>query len=631
MSVTKPMTVANIAFLLDRMAADTPPNQQIRELTQNSIEAIARRRKAEGDGDGLIKWDVDWDHLDRTGQYKLCIVDNGDGMSPEQMLSYLNSLAVQGANGTQGISHNFGVGAKITALFRNRFGLLYQSWQDGKGSMVKLHRDDEIGEYGLDSFDLADGLHWTPQLKDSARPRGIDESGTKVTLLGSKELENTCLPPAGTSAMNWLVTYLTGRYFRVPAWLKLQVRVLTRDSSAWPESEPDSAEKTFNLQTIKGTKQLFDSNSSASGTVRLSNADAHWWLFEDGPAASKRMSTRGGRTCQVGIVFQDEVYIQRTPPASRRILAGFGMVFGSELVNVYIEPRAGTSGLDIRADTARSRILIDGEDVEEANWWERWGEEFRSKLPAEIEQRIKEIVENADADPEGKLRERIIERLKRIKDFLRPSRYRRTSEGSLLATGEVPGGVPVTSTDDTEHTHTRKGGKRGGRTSNDYLADLVESGGEEVVPVTPRPNEPEVFWVSAADGTRADGEMEDKGAEIPDDPLRGKLIKANADFRGYLDVVRFFEAEFNPDGDTGVRKVIVEYVREWMGLQLVEAVMTVRNLANGRTWTDEEVSEALSPGALTSVMMARYHVVEKVKRQLKTDLSRLLATSTATT
>jgi hypothetical protein len=43
---TRAMQVANIAFLLDRLAADTPPNQQIRELTENALEAIERRHNS---------------------------------------------------------------------------------------------------------------------------------------------------------------------------------------------------------------------------------------------------------------------------------------------------------------------------------------------------------------------------------------------------------------------------------------------------------------------------------------------------------------------------------------------------------------------------------------------------------
>ncbi len=126
------------------------------------------------------------------------------------MSEYLNSLAVQGANQSQSISENFGVGAKITALYRNRHGLVYQSWRQGRGAMLKLHRDDKKGVYGLASFDLPDGRHWTPKLKDNVKPKFLEDSGTKVTLLGENEAENTCFPreDSGTG-MNWLIRYLT--------------------------------------------------------------------------------------------------------------------------------------------------------------------------------------------------------------------------------------------------------------------------------------------------------------------------------------------------------------------------------------------------------------------------------------
>jgi hypothetical protein len=43
---------------------------------------------------------------------------------------------------------------------------------------------------------------------------------------------------------------------------------------------------------------------------------------------------------------------------------------------------------------------------------------------------------------------------------------------------------------------------------------------------------------------------------------------------------------------------------------------------NGRTWTPEDIGRALSAQALTTVMMARFHIVERVKRSLASDLSR---------
>lgn len=109
----------------------------------------------------------------------------------------------------------------------------------------------------------------------------------------------------------WLVRYLTGRYFRLPENVKLQARVLTRDVERWPDQEPDPAEKTFNLQTIRGLKALLDQKAVHRGTVTLATADALWWLFDDPAQSSKEMSTRGGRTGVAGVVFQDEVYVYR--------------------------------------------------------------------------------------------------------------------------------------------------------------------------------------------------------------------------------------------------------------------------------------------------------------------------------
>jgi hypothetical protein len=617
---TRAMQVANIAFLLDRLAADTPPNQQIRELTENAIEAIERRQKAGDPSEGIVRWDVDWDNLKRTSEYKLSIVDNGDGMTSQQMLEYLNALAVQGANQTQGISQNFGVGAKITALHRNSHGLVYQSWHDGKGSMVKLHRDDKAGVYGLASFELADGPDWTPRIRDAFKPSIIKLNGTKVTLLGTSEESNTCFPPEDMGGgMNWLITYLTGRYFRVPENIKIQVRVLTKNESEWPSDEPPSAEKTFNFQTVNGSKALFDQYAEAKGTIPLTTADAHWWVFADPREDSKKMSTRGGRTCKVGVVFQDEVYVHLTPPAARRILAGFGIVFGADHVVIYIEPK---KTLDIRADTARSRLIINGEDVQEANWFEKWGAEFKEKMPSEIKAKIDEIMAKTERDPDGKARERILERLQRIRELLRPTRYRRDSAGPLRAIGDAPGGADLAGDTQRSPSGGTGGGKRGGRSSDDYLADLVESGGEPASAVVVSTREPTVKWISRADSTREGGELEDLAAEIVGDTLTGELIKANRDFRGYRDLLGFFAKEFNPGGDPAIARKIVDYVEEWLEFQLVEAIMTTRNLVNGRTWTPEDIGRALSAQALTTVMMARFHIIERVKRSLASDLSR---------
>ena len=129
-------------------------------------------------------------------------------------------------------------------------------------------------------------------------------------------------------------------------------------------------------------------------------------------------------------------------------------------------------------------------------------------------------------------------------------------------------------------------------------------------------------WVSRADKTREEGELDDLAAEIVGDTLTGDLVKANRDFRGYRDLVEYFGKEFNPGGDPAIARKIIDYVEEWLEGQLIEAIMTVRNLVNGRTWTPADIDRALSSYALTTVMMARFHIVERVKRSLASDLSR---------
>ena len=58
-------------------------------------------------------------------------------------------------------------------------------------------------------------------------------------------------------------------------------------------------------------------------------------------------------------------------------------------------------------------------------------------MPIEIRAMIDEIMAKTERDPEGKTRERILERLQRIRELLRPTRYRRDNAGALRAIGEA--------------------------------------------------------------------------------------------------------------------------------------------------------------------------------------------------
>ena len=148
------------------------------------------------------------------------------------------------------------------------------------------------------------------------------------------------------------------------------------------------------------------------------------------------------------------------------------------------------------------------------------------------------------------------------------------------------------------------------------------SDGDPASKVDTRPIEPLVLWISLASKTRETDELEDMGAVIAGPVLTSDIIKANEDFRGYRDIVEYFSREFNPAGDPQITTKIVQHVKEWLEIQLIEAVMTVRNLENGRTWDKITIEKALSEEALTAVMMPRLNVVEKVRRALGNELTK---------
>ena len=210
-SDTSPMTVKNTAFLLDRLGQDCHPLQFLRELTQNSIQAIQRTGQP-----GQIVWDVDWNYYDLADVMKLCVVDTGHGMTGQEMIEHINKLSSSG--GEQSFTGNFGVGAKIAAATRNHAGMVYLSWKNGRGSMIHLWRNPEDGKYGLIKLPRPDGSYGEDvELEDEVKPSIIHDHGTKIVLLGNSLEENTMKAPTGApSPSRWIAKYLNTRFFRFP-------------------------------------------------------------------------------------------------------------------------------------------------------------------------------------------------------------------------------------------------------------------------------------------------------------------------------------------------------------------------------------------------------------------------------
>jgi hypothetical protein len=591
------MKVGDTSFMLDRLGEDCAPLQFLRELTQNAIEGIQRLPEKTGE----VVWDVDWNSQTLTGIYKLCVIDNGVGMTGEEMMQYINALS--SSVNILSNTGNYGVGAKIAAAPKNKAGLIYLSWKDGIGYMIHLWRDPHNGCYGLRPFELPDGSvgYWA-YVQNDVKPSIIDQHGTMVLLLGNEEDADTMTPPDGTpSPSRWIPKYLNTRYYRFPIGVKVRARI----GWQFPRNNADSNI----LQTLTGQEAYLEKHAESSGAMELTGATAHWWILLDEDAMSQN-SGYIASSGHVAALYQDELYEIVSSRQGVKRLQSFGVIFGHARVVIYIEPHNG-DGRRLTSNTARTQLLLNGEALP----WSDWEAEFREDMP----QPIAELVDRVAAAASGSDHKQTIrERLKAIADLFKFSRYRPTPKGKLLLDAEnnISGGKPKTRGDRPTETAESDPGGKGGRAGDVYSLFLSAGGvpGEEIT----ISREPEVQWVTVENGTRTPSDIEDRAAKyLP----QQDTIQANADFRVFNDMIdrwcHFYKHV------PGARDVIKDVVQEWFEQQLIETVMGAHALRDVRQWTLDDVQQLWSEEALTAAVLPRYHVDNAVKRALGAKLGSL--------
>ena len=595
-----PMTVDNVGFLLDRLGQDCSPLQYLRELTQNAIEAVLRTGQP-----SQIIWDVDWTSYDfHGGPKKLCVVDTGDGMTGDDMIRFINQLSSSGSK--QSFTGNYGVGAKIAAATKNPAGVIYQSWRNGEGHMVQLEKDPATGEYGLHQWPLKDGSysHHFP-LDDAIKPAEIEASGTKVILFGAKLSDNTMDPPAGAaSPSRWISKYLNTRYYQFPDG------VIVRAREGWDNPRSDKDRNI--LRRLTGQKPYLDQHATASGVQVLSGAKVHWWILKDEAAISNNsgfVESAG----HVAALYQNELYDRATARAGTAILQRFGILFGYRYVVLYVEPLSA-SGESLTTNTARTTLLLNGDPLP----WEDWAYEFREKMPKQVAEFVRD---KAAAVTEKDHISSIKDRLKNVMDLYKVSRYRPAPAGVYLSdesSATRVGRSPFSGAKSEGNSGTGNDvgaatkGDRDGEIGNIY--HLFEKKGGTPSQKSSVDPFPIVQWVSIKNGGRnEDDGMEDKAAKFIQNQ---NTLLVNADFRVFTDMVTRLCKEKDTGLGAELQRTVEEVVHQWFEQALVETVIGIQQMRGSKEWGPEEIERALSPEALTSSVMQRYHVYIACRRDL---------------
>lgn len=648
MQQTQPVQVAETGFLLRRLGNDCPPMQEYRELTQNAIEAIQRvqeldRRAGRPITKGEILWTVDWGRVAIDRVYKLCIVDNGVGMSPEELNEYIGKLSSSG--GIQGLYNNFGLGAKISAGLRNPAGVVYESWKDANrpGARVIFWQDPSSDNlFGLRLFDGPGGKQqfWQPLSPITEEAAATDPGlakirvaghGTRVILLGDHDQATTASRPAGAPpyANRWLGFYLNSRYFVMPPDIKLRVLEFKKENQKdWPTKATASTSVGSENRKLDGHKAALDANSEACGQVPLSDAVAHWWLLDPARAQRGGQSNLWIHKGHVAALFQNELY--ETYPylgGGRHKLRQFGIEWGATLVVIYVEPSS---------DNYIPRSARDGLTKVDANSadgvghlpWERWAEEFGRQIPTAIEAMM-ERARNAQGGSS-----RLRDRLKSLQDLFNIPRYRPSRGGKHrtdVDTGISPqnvGGTTSSSSDSSAAGQSKSGSSAGDSSRNDGAGagwtptpDSVQVGREDkedgavrARPVNTRIEDPLISWLDEQTAQTM-GLKPDRVAmyDPPSPHVPGGQIWGNKEWRGFKPVIERVAKEY-PDAQ---REVILEALLNWAGYNLQEAVKAFRSqqiTAIPNHWTKEDIEAGLSQEALVMVAGVRSFVYYETKK-----------------
>ena len=587
------MQTHNTSFSIDQLGQQCGKLQYIRELTQNSIEAIQS-----DSGEGSIFWTFDREELVENGFYKLCIIDNGPSMTGEDLRKLMNQMYSSGKN--QSIDGNFGIGAKVAGLYRSPKGLIYKCYKkEGTGVLGEFVRRDSDGEYGLREQDQDDGST-SPylQIPYFTKPKQMNESGTMVTIIGREEDEDTFTsPPEGEHGVHWLSRYLNGRYFTLPSGIEIKVS---------SRSNPNLDEEAkYGRRRVRGMKHYLHQYEICSGVVEVTGANMHWWVLED----NFRKQNYFTNLAHTGSLYQEEIFdLEVNSRTNRSRLNRCGIIHLMNRIVIYAEP----TNDGVFADPSRTELLIE-QGVKTP--WYNYADQFAENLPKEIAKLEEEASEKAsDAD----LNIRAYDILKKwLKDFDIP-KFTKSKDGEIELSPSIDeGGFPESGITSNEDNKTLNGSKSSSGPRGRRYSDFIKDDGEKGRDAPSSSFIPKVDWVTPENHSH----LEDRAAQYIREHNR---ILINEEFRGLTSLIEDVFKE-KGGGKIGAKSIIeTECKLGWM-IHLSETVMRVQMLKRGgKTWKQNAIDSALSEEALTASVSGVGYLNKAIKNTVALKIGRVI-------
>ena len=569
------MTADNVSWGVDLMHKDCAHLQYLREFTENGIQAIE-----DTNNPGQIIWTFDRNWHNSNGSYKATMIDNGVGMTGREIAQYINKIFSSGKQ--LGLNKNYGIGAKIAAAPINPRGIEYWTWKDGIGYLAVLRRNSD-GRYGLQKFQNERGGmdDWQERVSDKFKPKMINNSGVKVVLLGKDDSDNTYFNQKAEMPSKWILRYLNSRYFEIPEQIKISAPLFKHNS--------DNSIRPMRSR-VRGMKHFLNKHIEQEdhyGKMEVYKGTLHWWLLD--PKGKRTHYTEFNSHAQSGAIFQNEMYDIATMQSHRSRMQKFNLLYTYDRVAIFIEP-----DFSVRSNTSRSRLLME----DESNLpWGNWSLDFSKNMPDVIKEMEAELFDKSIQDLDKEIKDR-------MRKWLRHtplSRYQLDSEGEE----EI---------DNPDLFINNSGGETNGEaeiketkllTPRNPYSDYIEPKDKKAKKKEVKDPFPAVIWKTRENGTRQEGELEDRAAEY----LPGNnVLNINGDFRIFKDLCTRLQSEKGA-GDISREKSIEYYVKKEYQFNLIEATMRTKLLNDNPHWSRAQVEEkCLSPEGLTEAVMSNYHL-----------------------
>lgn len=426
MGATKVITAGAVKPQIDRQYKDTNAFQWVRETLANAYQAGATK----------VLYGIEPVSREAQNVFRRYVLDDGHGMNADEIEGFLNKYG--GSGRTIGAdAENYGYGSKVSLLPWNQFGMVVISrGSEGDISMVWMHLDADLGDYGARMFDLnegtvdpeedwqavvpldefeeigfhRDGINWA----EVAQRLLTTPTGTVVILLGDTITQDTITgdPNRNESAKYGIVQFLNARVWELSIDVQVETPANYSDRTSWSTTQKRSADglKVLLENLAKPTKGNPKRGLTAKGQITLDH-DADKmdtqidWLLYNGEVATTMGKSRAGddiATPIVGVLHEAheglvEVYDLTAMGYSHHFAARAAMRRFSGLPQVgdrmAIIVRPGSSA-EAKVFPTASRSTLRYADQRSGGKnlpWDQWTEQWKKYMPQEIQEAVNDF------------------------------------------------------------------------------------------------------------------------------------------------------------------------------------------------------------------------------------------------